>query len=532
MTSKNLEIDDILKSISDEIERNKLNKRYGTSIDESMSHQQRKDVRNQINILLSELENELNLNFQAQISKTNLQDYYNKTKSKYNWNEYDFNEEYQNQIFNLLKHPFEEQIQISEFLKQYILLEEGMKIRNNVLNQQKENLSYNISEYEDQIRKHSKAMTNTISLGISIFEAVELENLNGDYFVKLYCDDTESKISQIGKISLPRIIWNENFKFNLNERNKILHIELLQKTLALSRTIGKIDFILENLSEDQQRVEDFYPIKDSNDETIGKIRIKLHYVYNVIDYFKALLNKANNELSQTNNILDILSKFNNYYDKPFGIIMSGGINYLNNIDNNENNILDIAEDVENIDYGVRKSVMHNPLNDSQRFSHNVKNINPQSPFKTGNNALTIDKLKENDTQNNYDTIEWEKSTYYLIIISLCITFFNNVLDRNDLINFMGCFSLLLMYFFNGKYNPNYLKYAFYYFILTEAIDLIWLFAHFGTYSISDGYLSMYKELIYGFSFINFIIKGVITYFLFKLIKKNKQIQDPNQNSMI
>jgi hypothetical protein len=36
MTSKDLEIDDILKSISDEIERNKLNKRYGTSIDESM----------------------------------------------------------------------------------------------------------------------------------------------------------------------------------------------------------------------------------------------------------------------------------------------------------------------------------------------------------------------------------------------------------------------------------------------------------------------------------------------------------------
>ena len=73
--------------------------------------------------------------------------------------------------------------------------------------------------------------------------------------------------------------------------------------------------------------------------------------------------------------------------------MGGGINYLNNIDNNENNILDIAEDVENIDYGVRKSVLHNPLNDSQRFSLNVKNINAQSPFKTGNNALTIYKLK-------------------------------------------------------------------------------------------------------------------------------------------
>ena len=114
-------------------------------------------------------------------------------------------------------------------------------------------------------------MTNTISLGTSIFEAVEFENLNGDYFVNLYCVDTKSKISQIGKISLPRIIWNENFKFNLSERNKILHIELLQKILALSRTIGKIDFILENFSEVQQRVEDFYPIKDSNDEQLEKL---------------------------------------------------------------------------------------------------------------------------------------------------------------------------------------------------------------------------------------------------------------------
>ena len=64
MTSKNLDIDQIVKSISDELERNKLNRRYGTSIDESMSYQQTKDVRNKINILISELENELQLNFQ------------------------------------------------------------------------------------------------------------------------------------------------------------------------------------------------------------------------------------------------------------------------------------------------------------------------------------------------------------------------------------------------------------------------------------------------------------------------------------
>ena len=73
---------------------------------------------------------------------------------------------------------------------------------------------------------------------------------------------------------------------------------------------------------------------------------------------------------------------------------------------------------------------------------------------------------------------------------------------------------------------------FYYFILSEVIDLLWLFAHYGTYSISDGYLSMYKELIYGFSFINFIIKGVITYLLFKLNKKNKQNQNPSQKGLI
>ena len=55
MTSKNLDIDQIVKSISDELERNKLNRRYGTSIDESMSYQQTKDVRNKINILISEI---------------------------------------------------------------------------------------------------------------------------------------------------------------------------------------------------------------------------------------------------------------------------------------------------------------------------------------------------------------------------------------------------------------------------------------------------------------------------------------------
>jgi hypothetical protein len=118
------------------------------------------------------------------------------------------------------------------------------------------------------------------------------------------------------------------------------------------------------------------------------------------------------------------------------------------------------------------------------------------------------------------------------MISLFLSFFNNVLDRNDLINFMGCFALILMYFFNGYYNPIYLKYSFYYFIITEIIDLIWLFAHFGTYSISDGYLSMYKELIYGFSFINFIVKGIISYFLLKMNKQIKQSQNPSQKGLI
>ena len=40
MSSKKEAIQEILKSIQDDIHKNKLNKKYGTSIDESMSHQQ------------------------------------------------------------------------------------------------------------------------------------------------------------------------------------------------------------------------------------------------------------------------------------------------------------------------------------------------------------------------------------------------------------------------------------------------------------------------------------------------------------
>ena len=527
MTSKK---EEILKSIQEDIQKNKLNKIYGTSIDESMSHQQSKEIRNKINKLIYELENELNLTINEEISKENLKEYYEKTKKKYDWDEFDFDINYQNNIFTLLKHPFEEQIAIPEFLKQYIILEEGMKIRFNGLNQQKENCEYNISQYEDQINKHLKSNIKNISLGISVFEVLELEDLNGEYFVKLYCDKSNEQISKYSKNSINRIIWNENFKFDLKERNQILHLELFEKNIAMSKLIGKIDFILENLDKDQQRVEQLFDLKDPNDEriTIGKIRIKLHYVYDVIQYFQALLNKAKNELKKTNRIIDTLSKYNKYYFKPFGVIMSGGIDDLINLDNNENNMFD--DNIENLDFGgVRKSVIHNPLNDSQRYTytnnnninlHDKKNISPN--FRTGNTS------KENLNDLNFEKGDWNKCSLISIISSLGLSCFNNILDRNDLINFMGCFALLLLFFFNGHYDKSYLKYALYYFLISEVLDIFWLFVHFGTYSISDGYLSIYKELIYGFSFINFFIKGFICYCLFKIKSNNKE----NNNALL
>ena len=103
MTSKK---EEILKSIQEDIQKNKLNKIYGTSIDESMSHQQSKEIRNKINKLIYELENELNLTINEEISKENLKEYYEKTKKKYDWDEFDFDINYQNNIFTLLKHPF------------------------------------------------------------------------------------------------------------------------------------------------------------------------------------------------------------------------------------------------------------------------------------------------------------------------------------------------------------------------------------------------------------------------------------------
>ena len=526
MTSKKEAIQEILKSIQDDIHKNKLNKKYGTSIDESMSHQQSKEITNKINKLIYELETELYLSINNEISKNNLKEYYEKTLKKHNWDEFDFDINYQNDIFTLLNHPFEEQISIPEFLKQYIILEEEMKIKFNGLNQQKENLEYNISQYEEQIEKHLKSNDQKISLGISVFEALELDNLNGEYLVKLYTDISNQQISNYGKNSPNGIIWNENFKFDLDKRYQILHFELFQKKITITKLIGKIDFNLENLDEEQQRVEKIFEIKDPNEETItiGKIRMKLHYVYDVVEYFKTLVNKSKNELDKTNKIIDTLAKFNKYYFKPFGVIMSGGINSLINLDNNENNIFNIGEEVDD---GFRKSILKNPLNDSQRFTYTQnKNINDKKNVSP--NYTTGYTTKENYF-NVFEKEEWNKYILILIISSLGLSFINNILDRNDLINFMGCFSLLLLYFFNGQYDKSYIKYVFYYFLICEILDVIWLFAHFGTYSVSDGFFSIHKELIYGLSIINFVIKGVICYYLFK-IQSNYNSQNNNNNN--
>ena len=211
----------------------------------------------------------------------------------------------------------------------------------------------------------------------------------------------------------------------------------------------------------------------------------------------------NNEDIQ--NDLNNLNKFKPYYNKPFGIIMSGGIYYLTEEEDGKN-IFDKYKDTENLRETIRKSVYktHNDRMTDQLYINSNTNtvnmdINPFSKFKTSSADVNINPKTE-----------VKKYLLYLIILGIFLAFFN-CSDRNDLLNFLVFCVYLILYLANGKYDTKYLNYMFYVLIYTEILDIIWLLSNISTYLGHYGFDSILRSIIYISSFINFLNKGVIAF---------------------
>jgi hypothetical protein len=518
MYNKNEIINEIEEEVKNEMNSDNLYQNLGTIVQQGMGREETKDIRADFNLLCDVLKEKLNLNLEDQITNEQLAKLYELTKEQYKWKDFDFDEDYQKSVFSLLNHPNEKYMLVKDFIKEYILLKNKMQIKEGTLSQLFDNLNENKETYENQIKRHKqhieKGNIEKIKFGITVFEASDFgfSEDKATYIVRIKCEDKEEN-TNAAKLnpSDGYIVWNENFSFELKNRNQQISIEII-RTQITSSTFGTCTIDLEQIDSNQQRVENIFPLNNRSLIQVGKIRLKLHYVYDIISYFSYLLKNVKNKIANIESDLTNLKKFQEYYDKPFGIIMSGGIYDLID-DNIGTTIFDKYKDTDNLRETLRKSIIKTHgnrrfteqlfINSSNPTSNNMiinDQKNPFSKFKDSSVTETINKEKNNV----------KKYLLYLILLGIILSFFN-CSDRNDLLNFLAFCIYLILYLTNGKYDNNYLNYIFYFLIVTEILDLIWLLSNISTYLGHYGFDSILRSVIYLSSFINFINKAIIAF---------------------
>ena len=510
MYNKNEIINEIIDEVKKEMDSDNLYKNLGTIVDQGMGRQERKDIQADFNTLSNLVKEKLNLNLEDDISSDQIATLYEQTKEEFKWKDFDFDEDYQSNVFSLLNHQDERSMTVKDFIKEYIILKNKLQIKEGCLAQLYDNLQENKETYDKQIIRHqeekNKGNKQKINLGITVFEASNFgfNEDNASYIVKLICEKGEQTTNASKMDSSDgTIIWNENFRFELKERNQKLTIIVIRNQIT-SSNFGSLEINLEEIDKDQQRKEDIFALLNTSHIEVGKIRLKLHYVYDTIIYFSYLKRKATEKINNIQKDLNNLNKFKPYYNKPFGIIMSGGVYYLTEEDDGKN-IFEKYKDTENLRETIRKSVYktHNERMTDQLYINSNTNtvnveVNPFSKFKNSSADVNINSKNEAN-----------KWLLYLISIGIFLSFFN-CSDRNDLLNFLVLCVYLILNLAIGKYDKNYLNYMFYGLIYTEILDLIWLLSNVSTYLGHYGFDSMLRS-IYISSFINFIIKGVIAF---------------------
>lgn len=257
-----------------------------------------------------------------------------------------------------------------------MLLEEKLKIKKAKLTQDYQNIKPKITEIQDQIRKHKSSSTNLpIHLGITIFEASNIEGSEiKEYYIQMNIEN-QTKTSSIVKYNDGMPIWNENQLITLKQRNQNLYLELYSKSFQ-RELVGTLGIVLEELDIEQQPVEQTYNLSSPNKSNppVGSLRLKFHYVYNRAKYFENVLQKAQIQKTKLEEYLNILEPFDNYYQSPFGIIMSDQIKMI--LDFNRKTIFQKATELDIFSPNLRQSVLRATHYEMQRNTSSVNQINP------------------------------------------------------------------------------------------------------------------------------------------------------------
>ena len=406
-------------------------------------------------------------------------------------------------ILTLMKKDPNIDLTVSEFIEDYISLEEKLKIDNKKYEKALDELSLQINKCQESLKNSqdeieiSDGLTNKSSLFITVIEARDLifENLNliGDSTISvvLSFQGEEQETNMVRANNSPS--WCENFKFKVTEPNGLLRIEVFEHSnLMGKKSLGFISIDLNDLKDQKKRIN-WYDLNNNNNAMCGSIYLKLNCILNFRHFYQSEIELAENQIRIFQNALNITDYFVDNMNSPFGLLFADNLETL--INNQE---LKQADELWN-------------------YLESQKEKEKDNIFKAAN-APYVPSNKMRITLNKLNIV----LIYSLVIFSLI-----SLLERSDYVN-IGL-SLIITYFFilNKSWDIN--KYLIRFIILlggSIALDLIWFIIYFKGFFLGEEKdpESGIKRFIYFVGICSCIIKCLIALSLLNLKKRKNGIE--------
>ena len=232
---------------------------------------------------------------------------------------------------------------VSEFIEEFIFLEEKLKIDNKKYEKALDELSFKINKCQESLKNSqdeielSDGLTNKSCLFITVIEArdLSLQNINliGDskISVVLSFQGEEQETNLVGGSNNPS--WCESFKFKIIEPNGFLKIEVFENSnLIGKKSLGMLMIDLTDLKDQKKRIN-WFDLNNSNNNNIncGSIYLKLNCILNFRHFYQGEIEIAENQIRIFQNAVNITDYFVDNMNTPFGLLFSDNLeNLINN----------------------------------------------------------------------------------------------------------------------------------------------------------------------------------------------------------
>lgn len=487
------------------VDRDTMEK-YGTSLQEAMTHDYVKTLEKKYFELKKQFDT-IDTNSNSELT---LDEVYNFFKDKTLPNSSEkIDRRYIERLFFLMDKDKNNKISIQEFVFSYIKLEEKLSLKRKKLINLLNELRDSKRQYEDKKKKTENQKLNkdgiceNASLSINLFEAKDLSpfayETSPSTFVVFSLEGKKQQSNL--KVNTVNPEYDEDFTFPITKRGEILKVEVYdQSTFAGTQLIGQtsIDLVL---FEHQQKTENWYSLS-MNGETPdgqGMIHLRLRYIYNWHKYYTDLVKKTEEQINRLQEDIDELDKYQDLFQKPFGIIVAGEINGII-----EKRMFEKSEDVLDYIASTRRSIY-------------VTRLSSGSPSK---------KLVH--TGNTGNTVEWAKSNKIMLFTSLIFTLVS-FLARTDYFSLLIIGGVLTIVYRNIRTdNDTILKFLIYGIMISIGFDVLWLYFNYGSWisKISQNKVPLFMSFLFVGG--NAILKIILSY---TLLLRNQKIIKQKQNEI-